>query len=307
MNGEINYKKWLTYFFGVLIIVLAIFFLMSELMVRWFVEPQDLLQKHRQLFLNAVSEGVVFGDSHPAQDFTGQEGFINLAFPAETMDMLYAKMRFYLQRHSPKKVIFQADPHMFSSYRLSRETNTSDYIRYMTTDYSPPLHMLLPRHRENLLHYWKTLIQGKRFESKWVFESDGAQTSSDVMGARYSPRELSNQIRERVRLQLPVQDFSKSVYMKKMKMTLDLLKETNASVCVVTYPVSKAYVSESEKYSTFSAVRNYIRKLVEQYGFVYRDYWDYFSDDDFFANADHLNKTGAQKLSKQIVNDCFQK
>ncbi len=276
-----------------------LFFLLgSELLIRAKVAPQDLFEKHRHLFFNSDKTNAVFGDSHGAQGFTGEPDFVNLSFPSESIDIIYKKIKLYFKSRTPHKVVLQADPHLFSDYRMKERAD--DYVELFKNPRLPYFQILTPRHQKFLLYYWKNFLAGSDFKNHFQMNPDGSQ-----MMDKKEKRSHVYDLQGRIFLQRPRGDFEKSHSMKKYFEVLDYLKSRNADVCLVTFPVSPAYVEAARKFPEFEKARQFLEKIAAQHGFRYASYWDAFSDAGMFVNEDHLGIEGARQLTGKIMTDCF--
>ncbi|MSR78366.1 MAG: SGNH/GDSL hydrolase family protein [Candidatus Omnitrophica bacterium] len=302
-SSTFSFKNWIRIFFLTWMGLLALFFGLSECLIRMKVSPDDSFEKHRNLFFNSDKSNAVFGDSHGAQDFMGRQDFINLSFPSESVDIIAAKIKLYFSSRRMEKVILQADPHMFSEYRIKE--NVNDYIRLFEDPRQPLLQILTPRHRKYLLFYWKALISGRGFKSKFRVNPDGSQTIEDREAGTEQETPKDFDLQTRVRLQKPQENFEKSVSVKNYQTMLQDLKERQAQVCLVTFPVSPEYAGEAARFPDFEKARNFFQAMAAQYGFSYVNYWNSLQDPHLFRNDDHLNVQGAKALTQRMVNDCY--
>ncbi len=300
-----SFKRWIRVFFLTWVGISAIFLLSSEFLIRIKVEPEDTFEKHRRLFFASDKSNVVFGDSHGAQGFMGAEDFVNLSYASESIEIMKAKVRLYFARHTPRRVVFQADPHLFSDYRIKE--NVRDYIRLFERPDGPLLQVLTPRHRRYLFHYWAAFILGSDFKSNFRFNADGSQVLLTEEAGRGRSILSGFDLESRVRLQMPRENFKKSESFKQYRDILNYLKERQAEVCLVTFPVSPAYAGEAKRFPEFEEARFSFQDMASTYGFSYASYWDSLEDSARFTNEDHLNEEGAKELTQKIVKDCFGK
>ena len=164
------------------------FAIASEVLVRWAVEPHDLLLRHREFMARASAADAVFGDSHASLGFTGVDGFVNLAFPGENLATAAGKARAYYRDRKPGRVILQADPSMLAPAR-DREPPT----RYDNLDAGRSwLRILDERHRSRLTAYWRVWRSGEGFTTNRRFEADGAVTRSSSSAASDAASDTSD-------------------------------------------------------------------------------------------------------------------
>lgn len=298
-SSTFSFRHWLKVFWVTWVLIVVLFLFSSELLIRIKVEPHDNFEEHRRLFFNSNKSNTVFGDSHGAQGFTGEEDFVNLSYPSESVDIIDSKIRLYYAHRAPKKIVLQADPHLFSEYRIKE--NVKDYIRSFENSSPPILQILTPRHRKFLFLYWKALFSGSDFKSRFHINPDGSQEED----ATQAQKEQNADLQDRVRLQSPQKNFQISPSIVTYQKILEYLKERKATVCLVTFPVSSRYSEEAGRFPEFEEARQWFQRMASQYGFIYANYWDSFKDPNLFLNEDHLNFESARMLTEKILADCF--
>jgi hypothetical protein len=285
--------SWLIPFGGLLVA--------TELLIRSRIAPADNFTWHHKLFHSTDAKNVVFGDSHAALGFTGVEGFVNLASPSENFPVIEAKVRHYVEKNHPRRVIVAADPNLLS---LSRDVQE---LKPVLSDYFKPrvFEIMSYRHSMNIVEYWKVYFKKGDFKSGRVFQPDGAQTSSDSMTESYKSESSIQKNIERVQIQVPMENFEQSRSAGAFRAILDLLKDKGVETCVVSFPAAPQYVDEARKYPSFEASLRYYQEESETRGFKYLNYWTAVSDYGLFQNSDHLNHKGATILAPKVVKECF--
>ncbi len=298
-----NFKIWLKVFAATSFIITFVFLLSAEILIRTKVQKRDVFEHHRALFFNSTAENVAFGDSHTSQGFTGQAGFINLAASYENLDVLVGKIMLYFSKKQPGKIILQVDPHFFSDYR--EKMNSELFLKDYESPEDPPILILTARHKINLLNYFKVFLKRGSFKSKFVLHKDGAQTLDDPMSQTYTANEIKSRIQKRVQLQLPASDFHSGKAANKLELIFSYLKNKNADVCLVSYPMSPQYLDMSKNFPQFSEAYAFIRQLADRYSYKYFNGSYVIDDPDLFSSEDHLNTAGARLFAEVAVNRCF--
>lgn len=91
---------------------------------------------------------------------------------------------------------------------------------------------------------------------------------------------------------------------KTLESSIQLLQQKNIKVVLVTLPVNKTYSEniDTNKYKKMTTMVDFISK---KYDIAYLSYFNnnYFTEDDFYDNSDHLNSNGAIKFTKLFKND----
>ncbi|MQQ09663.1 hypothetical protein GFB49_14445 [Epibacterium sp. SM1979] len=271
--------------------------LASELLIRSQVLPQDSFAQHRSILESVDTPDAAFGDSHTARGFAAGQGFVNLAFPSEGIAHMAWKTQMYFADRTPGRVILQADPHFFASYRLRRQ-----FEAY--SDPSPRLLYLAdPRHRARLPGYWTRFVEsGFKLDSKVVQTADGALLSPGDFAA-LSPRAQILEARKRAivhqigadeRVQLAQQAYAGMV---------TSLTEQGAEVCMVSYPVTRAY--RDAVGAAHQPMIDFFQGTALRNGSRYVDARSTVTDQSLFRDSDHLNAQGAAAFMDQLLSACF--
>ncbi|WP_170381974.1 hypothetical protein [Ruegeria atlantica] len=281
---------------------LAIAILASEALVRLQVLPQDNYANHVSILMATDRPDVAFGDSRTARGFVAGDGFVNLAFPSEGISHMAWKAETHFAELQPGRVILQADPHFFAPYRLNRRFEPYPEL---SAEFASPkaFHMAEPRHRVRLPGYWVRFIEnGFILNSKIMQTGDGALLSPGDFAA-LDPRAQMLQARKRA----IIHQTGASVLVKRAQVEyaqmLDALVEKGAEVCLVSYPVSQAYMA-----AVGSSSRDHIRFFkneAQRTGVRYVDARTIVPNQHYFRDSDHLNAAGAKVFSNTLVSLCF--
>lgn len=279
--------------------VLILFACASEWLLRKHVAPQDNLLAHLSLLNTATSPDAAFGDSHVARGFAPPPGMLNLAFPSENIMQIAAKARRYYANHTPGRVIIQADPHLFSPYRLLAAADP--------TPPEPPMLMLLdPDRRRALRGYWLAFIKGRGALTSRIERLDNGALLSPGDLSGYSPRGLEALVRNRVRIHRPVSGpLSNAVAATKAAYAalLDDLSRKGAQLCLVSFPVSPPYRAMMARPA--AEIIAFYQGEAARVGARYIDHRSLINEMPLFRDADHLNAAGALAYSSQPITACF--
>jgi hypothetical protein len=238
---------------------------------------------------------VLFGDSHAARSFS-HPAFANLGYPGDTMDTLIYKVRRYFKQRDPGIVILQADPHMFAAYRQLE----NDYLDFFDSHDATSLRITKNYFLNNILQYWQVFLSKGIFESQISFEASGAQLSRTDWTKLYSTAERLSMAQQRIALHKPEENFENGDFAKKYKAVIAYLKKREASVVLVTFPVSAEYRQFAGDEPRFSAAIRFFQQLAEQFDIQYINCFACVEDDHLFADEDHLNKAGATEFAGEL-------
>lgn len=274
----------------------------SEWLVRTKVVPQDSYASHISLLQRTEHTNAAFGDSHTARGFTAGNGFVNLAFPSEGVSHMAWKTAHHFADKTPGRVILQADPHLFAAYRLHRAFEPYPEIVATESRHSV-LRIAEPRHRARLPGYWMRFIEsGLRLESKVRQTPEGALLSPGDF-SDLSPRAQTLEARKRARIHLPGPDHLIAPAQREYMEMLDVLTQEGAEICLVTYPVTKAYLDAVG--AAHLPILRFFKREAARVGAVYVDARRTIQDQGLFRDPDHLNAHGAQTFSDLLTDSCF--
>ncbi len=253
---------------------------------------------------------IVFGDSHAAFDYAVPSGYLNLAFPSENILDIKKRAQLFLNRNNCGKVILSADPHFFSSYRVSESEKdylTEDINSVFISDY----------HKSKLLLYWELLLSGAinsgvimgeaNIKQNIKFHSSGWQefnkdfslvdntlikVISEKRFVRHTPLDVS-EIK-------PLFDHYSDLVLT--------LTSNSCDVCLVTSPVSKVYFDLAINNERFKSVFDFFVDIASKYKVRYVNNFGMFSDEasmSLFSDEDHLNSIGAYQFTHRTIEMCY--
>lgn len=289
----------------------TIFYISSVWMLQTHINPRDHLLKNLALLhADDATGNAVFGDSHSAFNYAVSGEFLNLAFPSENLQDIEKRINIYYTNKKCGDVILQADPHLFSEYRIN--AGVKDYF-----DSSPGGYIISKYHRPKLPRYWKVFFQGGM--NSTVFMPDDA-VNVKIKFHDSGWQEVFNdfsQVSEAERLRISSERAAnhKPVSMALSKKSyalydriLSQLVTKSCNICMVTSPVSNDYLRQSEKYHEFKQSLDYFRLMAEKHNVRYLNQFKYFGDDKYlkyFHDEDHLNGFGAKIFSDETIKTCF--
>ena len=291
-------------------IVFALLIAASEFLLRKEVLSQDTLGRHVALFNETRSPYAAFGDSHVARGFNATAPVVNLAYPSENIERMRWKATRYLERTpAPEIVLLQADPHLFSPYRIS--AGLSDYPRAFGE--APPIfaHTFSTRYRPQLMDLWQSFVLGGgSIRSKIEQTRQGALLSPGNLtqwgdGARTTYSE------KRVELHRPVDAPGQSNAARQFTSMVQDFTDRGARVCLVAMPVSPDYrqafsqLGDKDR-DQWEAAFEFFDRLAENPNVLLLDYRAAVHDPSHFRDPDHLNRVGAIAFSKRLQEECFE-
>ena len=287
----------------------------TEWLVQSRVLPEDTFERHLLLFHSSRKVNAIFGDSHAARGIWGIEGFINLAWPSDHIRIREIKVKSYFKEKKPGKVILQTTPHMFNP--AAEERGLENYPDLFGRQRLPRVRMVSSQHKPHLYSYWQRFVTNKEFRSNVTLQPDGALTRTTVFAeevATSDPVTFTNEGPEAARLQrtnynlschIPMPDIPSTRNAEALRRILAFLDSRDATVCMVTSPVSAEYLALSSKVPGFGEAKEFFGSLATKYGVQYVDMSDAITDQSMFADPDHLNDVGAKVFSQLVPGVCF--
>ena len=272
------------YFFIAFIITVCISFFLTLLLVE--LELRNKNKKkidYNAVSINHKSEFAAFGDSHVNSSFVSNEKIDNLGESSANINYIYDKIFYYINRKNNriKGVIIQADPHMFSFYRLVSKKKYNTNKNNKSLNFFNFLH---PSNRIYLLEYskkvWIDLIYKKEKSVKKVQINNKKKVTFNT-----------NSIMIRVQSHNPVNNFEKTIAMKKYKKIISFLQNNYIKICMITFPVSSQYRKSSNEFPNYKKVKKYFIELSNKNKNKIK-YFDLSAsvNDKYFKDPDHISK-----------------
>jgi len=303
-------SRLITVYFALCAGVFALLAIASEWLVRTQVIPQDTLERHVELFTGTRSPYAAFGDSHVARGFNASAPVVNLAYPSENLERMIWKAKRYLARvEAPRQIVIQADPHLFSLYRL--DAGLTDYPEQFTGAGGAPVKAFSKRYRPQLFALWEAyIINGGRIISSIEQTPQGSLLSPGNYSAWPAAKREWFAAR-RVELHKPIVDPQLSETAVQYQKMLEAFVARGAEVCLVAFPVSPLYRERvatlgAEEKKLWQGADAFYMSLTDINGVKYLDHRAVITDPTMFRDADHLNKKGAIAYSPSLHEACFE-
>ena len=289
--------------------VFALALAASEWLVQTHAAPEDTLTKHVALFKRATSPYVAFGDSHVARGFDAQAPIINLAYPSENIaKMAWKSSRYLEQKTDLKIVLLQADPHLFSPYRVN--AGLEDYPDHFAAAAPGGLLALSAYYRPQLIVLWQSFIKnGGRLHSSIEVTEQGALLSPGNL-ARWSEIEIERFTSQRISLHRPQEGFQNSETAQLYNEMIGGFLTSGARICLVSMPISPIYRSAIENLpqadrAQWRKAEAFFEDLAADPRIYYIDHRALYDDLKLFRDPDHLNKEGAVLYGPVLQDACF--
>ena len=269
--------------------------------MRKFVIPKSPYEKIKYNLHNNRSMYSAFADSHGANALHSNEEIVNLSFRGDNLKTIMMKVKLYTQRHKPKGIIIQADPHQFASYRIMADQ--SGLQADLAEPAEPIFTSLRPVYRQYLIEYWKE-------SAKRIVWNNQIEKPSTVTKIRRLTEAKNSKIQadtqRRVQLHSPLPEFRKLQEAKIFKQLIAELTAQGIKVCMVTFPVSSNYREEMARIPLYAKVLSYFKRLAHDSNAYYVDFSRSMTDS-YFSDPDHLNSDGASLFTQNVLNSCFRR
>lgn len=257
-------------------------------------------------------EVLVLGSSHPYQGINPAyfdiKGF-NLANSGQ--DFYYdTKM---VQRHidnlsNLKMVIFTVSYHSFE-FRIANQAENHRVLFYQRYHGVPPEKKGLIRSIEAqiaILNYQKSYFSSI-FRGKNIFKKQRSMSDLGFVAVATVGEKNDQTGRDKIKAhhaEMNPEDFDLSY--KYLAQTISLLEQRNIKVVLLSLPVYETYSNNFDP-QKYIEMQEAIKKFQEDKNI---EYSNYLFDKNFtyadFANDDHLNTAGAEKMSKMINQEIIQ-
>ncbi len=289
------------------VLVLIVFFVTSEYLIRTQVEPNDSLKKNVALFFDTVSNNAAFGDSHVALGFNSDNRFINLGYPGESLRTTSQKVLAFYSKKQHGIAIIQVDPHVFSGRRV-RGTDlgklylaSGEYKWYW-------LRFFDDYYRPKLFKYWEKYIKNGRLRSDRIFYMYGQEEfpTKEQKWHKLSNKSRTRMVQKRVKYNSPQAHYFGEAF-GLLNGVVERLRSNHIDVCFVTYPVSPEFLNiiDSRNNDYYSTIAKF-KKWADSQHVTYFNYFRMFDNHkNYFADADHLNMQGSSIFTKRVIKDCM--
>ncbi len=283
------------------VLTLLLLIAATELLVRTQVLPQDTRAGHLELLRTSDHADAAFGDSHVARGFAAQGSFVNLAYPSENIEDMFAKVRLHFAHHAPGRVIIQADPHLFAAYRVYAPARSN------SPAHAPLLHMTADRHRPQLNAYWQAFVEGiGTLHSKVQQTANGALLSEGDF-ADLPDRMQTFEARMRLQNHALAHPDAVAATQDRYLDMITFLTERGADLCMISFPVTQDYLtaSSADTAAGHATAISFFRQTAAQSGARFIDARAQVVPDRLFRDVDHMNAAGAKAVYDSLIRQCF--
>ena len=291
--------------------VVVIYLTSTEALIRAEVDGKDLFSSHALVFHKARDHGSVnaaFGDSVVARGFAATDlDFVNLGLGGESPFRTAIKLKAFFRKNKPNKVILSASPNIWF---IDDAVDTFDnYKRTFLNNDRAFLRISEPRNRYFSLDFWRQfIVDGQLSESTVVKEFGGFQQVdllSEQLYAKKSAAEKSQDARNLINRQRRKELFINN-NLNIFSNMIDFIKSHGGEVCLVSFPHSPSFTRELNSQDLFSTISaNLWKELADNKNVIFIDLFQFFENDSYFMDFQHLNTVGAQILRTTILNECF--
>lgn len=300
-----NFKAFAVGFIALFSLSTLGFVVGSELFVRLHVAPGNSYDALKRAFHSGNDMAVAFGDSRAASGILEDSGFTNFAAAGESLKTTLGKLDAYVAAGAAsgrgRRVLLQLGPQHFSFYRLTLEQ--AELLEYFLDAEPRYLQMLRPHFRRYLFEYWAAVL---RDPARLFAEPEKATSNEPTAMPRLREMSANARLRQaaiRTQLHIPVPGYAATADMKRLRGTLEWVRDAGVTLCLVTFPVSSAYRDAAAYFPIFDDIRTAYRALADDLRITYIDLWNAY-EDDYFANVDHLNRDGSRRLSGDLRRVC---
>ena len=296
-------KKYSKIFLIFFLVTIFLFIFVTELIFRLYITDSHSFEQYKTKYYNENAKIVIFGDSHVVNGINDSDKLLNMGYAGDNINSILTKALHYSLNHDVEFIGLQADPHLFSYYRIV--TNQKEHLDSLLNHTERALHILRPHLRKYLLSYWKTWL----LSPSQIFSQENKvkriNSDTEMRSVVDLPKETrQHQASIRAQLHRPIEEFQKSDTSKYLLDSVQKLLDMNVKVCLISYPLSSDYRLEIKKYQKFSQAYDFFKYIADLKGIKYMNYNDRYKDKDF-SDSDHLNMNGSNKLTSDIINDCL--
>lgn len=277
----------------------------SEILLQTrFVDVDPLLAK-ASLYRRSKGGDAIFGDSRAFYGLGGIRGFTNQAFAGDSIAEIVGKMRdFYAGATGFRAILAIApEPYIEAGQVDQLRVRQAHAVHFFEATSLPVPHALLDYFRARLPQVWGVFLRKGRFDPAPLGE-DGAYLDPGVLTLPEQAaidRMIGLQVEQAGRLRA----FDASPQGRQMLALLQWLHDARAQVCLVTPPMHHRYSRELIASDRYAAFFRSVAREADRLGFRYLN--DFHGDlpDSAYADAIHLNATGAALWSRRVAQACF--
>lgn len=278
----------------------------SEILARHVIIPRDGFAAYRKTFMATDAPTVAFGDSRVANAIAPNVRIANLGYGAETLPVMVGKAQAFARRGGrTRRIVLQFAPHHWSNYRLA--VDQGDMLEELLEGGEPWLASMQPRIRRYLLKYWESAVRNPRLLLAPPARAPEAVAAQRGGFAALSPRDQERAATLRVQSQTPLPEGpAADALIAQLVAAVAELRARKLEVCLVEYPLTRAYRRVTDILPVFAAVRGRVRAALMAGGVTPVDLTDAL-DDTQFADSDHVAPWGRARATALVLERCFGK
>lgn len=276
----------------------------TEWLVRTRVAPVHPFYAYLALFRTTAADSAAFGDSYAAYGLSGLAGMVDLAEPGDGFYAIGRKVRLFFAERAPDRVIIEAQPHHFSRAYVSWRDSGDHFPDFVKSGGVGWLRIASPVHRPELFRYWQEFLGRGGFVAHNPVAADGTRPGTDSFAAR-DQGDRAAMVRRQALMRQPVKGFETTAVAEEYRAVVAFLRAKGARVCLLTFPVSPGLQEAERRLSDYATARAWFDRLAAQAGARHVDLSDLSLPDDHFSDSDHLNLTGAQRVTPEALARCF--
>lgn len=292
----------------IFIIILSFFILLiNTLYIKTVISDKMILRQDELFEKNKNNIEILFmGDSHGNCSVNPEyiENSFNFSTVGENYEQTYYKFRNIINE-VPKlsTIVIPIDLHSFYNYRKNPYSDVWYWKKYLSFQ---ELNIQTGKNYLNLLTNAYLPFIGNGIDMKRILFWEEKIISPLYKGHSFLDYKIEKELlQEESEVRVKTQFISKELdqdLINSFLYIIDIAIQNNKKIILIKYPVTESYLHEAEKKGAnmdfFSAIKNKIPSYDKLY---ILDFQKSIEDLNFFADSDHLNKSGAEYFSK-ILN-----
>lgn len=271
----------------------------TEIYIRLQVVPRDEFVNYKSKFWHGTAETAAFGDSHVASGLVDLPIIDNLGQPSDNLSTTLEKALHRAARGGVRQIVLQADPHMFSAYRLG--VNQANRMKSLLSQGRPTLVIMRPEYRQYLTRFWWTAVSNPSD----IFRASNVEKRAELPVAVNAgdQEQRRKQALMRVQLHTPIPNIYTSKAPNEYREGIVRLKRLGLRVCLVGYPLSSHYREAAESLPSFAIARSFFKNVARDLQVPYFDYASAIGDEGF-GDPDHLLPAAANTFTQLVLHSC---
>ena len=280
-----NFKSFLITF----VFTSCLGFLGTIFLIEFHLRKENRLEKdYNYNFLNSKGRYLAFGDSRVESSLVSGFEVDNLGQPSDNLNIIYDKIIYKINNNKQgiKGIILQADPHLFSFYRL---VSKKKFALGKNDTLLSNFYFLRPSNRAYILDLSKVVWMKLLYSNK--------KTNIIKSTTNYS----TEYVLKRIQLQNPIKNFTNTDFLKKYESIINILQQRSIKICLISFPTSSLYRKYLSNFPNYEIVINYFKKMSKNKSIKYLDFRATMKDKSF-KDPDHLKRD--LNFTKNVLNRC---